>query len=75
MPIQKLEKMTPSRSSDENSPVMLLSAFCARRSSSANRSSAGPRASNWAAASSTVTLYRFDSNPDDLDALEALIDY
>lgn len=30
---------------------------------------------NWATASSTVTLYRFDSNPDDLDALEALLDY
>jgi len=26
-------------------------------------------------ASATVTLYRLDSNPDDLDALEALLDY
>ena len=40
--MQKLEKITPSRSSAPNSPVMAPSAFCARRSSSASRSSAGP---------------------------------
>ena len=40
LPMQKLEKITPSRSSEVNSPVISLSAFCARRSSSASKSSA-----------------------------------
>ena len=39
LPIQKLEKITPSKSSEVNSPVMVLSCSCARRSSSANKSS------------------------------------
>src|SRR5690606_7181773 len=38
-PIQKLEKISPSRSSLVNCPVMAPSASCARRSSSANKSS------------------------------------
>jgi hypothetical protein len=38
-PMQKRLKITPSKSSDENAPVMLDSCACARRNSSANKSS------------------------------------
>ncbi len=41
LPMQKREKMTPSRSSAVNSPVIAASAFCASRSSSATSSSGG----------------------------------
>ncbi len=47
LPIQKLEKMRPSRSSEVNSPVTSLSACCARRSSSAS-SSPAQAPSSWA---------------------------
>lgn len=40
LPMQKLEKMRPSRSSEVNSPVISLSACCASRSSSASSSPA-----------------------------------
>ena len=43
LPMQKREKISPSRSSALNSPVISPSAFCASRSSSASRSSAAPR--------------------------------
>ena len=39
LPMQKREKITPSRSSELKAPVMVESWVCARRSSSANRSS------------------------------------
>ena len=45
LPMQKREKITPSKSSAANSPVISLSAFCARRNSSASRS----KACAWAA--------------------------
>src|SRR5690606_17913336 len=40
LPMQKREKITPSRSSAVNSPVISLMQSCARRNSSANSSSA-----------------------------------
>jgi len=39
-PIQKLEKILPNKSSEENSPVMSLNASCASRKSSASNSPA-----------------------------------
>ena len=47
LPMQKREKITPSRSSAVNSPVIADSARCASASSSANSSSGGDRASRW----------------------------
>ena len=44
LPMQKREKITPSRSSAVNSPVIAESAVCASRSSSARSSSGGVRA-------------------------------
>ena len=41
LPMQKREKISPSRSSAENSPVIAASAFCASRNSSAKSSSGG----------------------------------
>ena len=38
LPMQKLLKITPSKSSEVNSPVMVLSCSCASRNSSANKS-------------------------------------
>ena len=52
LPMQKLEKITPSRSSDVNSPVISFSAVCARRNSSASRSSVGDAVERWAVADS-----------------------
>ncbi len=49
LPMQKLEKITPSRSSEENSPVIAPKAFWASRNSSASKSRAGEGMSNWAA--------------------------
>lgn len=40
LPMQNRLNITPSKSSDENAPVMLLRRSCASRSSSANKSSA-----------------------------------
>ena len=50
--MQKLEKITPSKSSDVNSPVISFNAVCARRNYSASRSSVGDAVERWAVADS-----------------------
>ena len=60
LPIQKLEKIRPSRSSEVNSPVISLKFCCARRNSSASSSPAHAPIScalpwsRWRAASSSA---------------------
>ena len=56
LPMQKREKMTPSRSSDENSPVIVASAACASRKSSAKSSSGGRAAARCCAAAREASL-------------------